>query len=317
MLNQVNNYTHSKQSGNVDNISLPDDIAWLKPISSLEELEIHYDRGGKTMWEFMRPMGRPSFTTGLLRDSLHVLDTIENAYRTLAEPPVEYMILGSRMPGAFNLGGDLAWFHKLIIAGDRESLRRYAYSCIEAQYRCGTRMNLPLCLIALVQGDALGGGFEVALSHDFIIAERSARFGLPEILFNLFPGMGAYSFLSRRLDSSRAQKLMTSGLVYSAEEMHELGIVDAIAEDGQGVDAAQQFVDEHRRSRKSRLAVSRLRNLVSPLTFEELATIADLWVETALTLDERDLRRMRHLAAAQDRRSPHLREARSAHQIIA
>ena len=50
-----------------------------------------------------------------------------------------------------------------------------------------------------MQGECLGGGFEAALSSDVIVAEKSARFGFPEILFNLFPGMGAYSFLERKI----------------------------------------------------------------------------------------------------------------------
>ena len=51
--------------------------------------------------------------------------------------------------------------------------------------------------VALIQGDAIGGGFEAMLTNDVVIAERTAKFGLPEILFNLFPGMGAHSFLKR------------------------------------------------------------------------------------------------------------------------
>ena len=64
-------------------------------------------------------------------------------------------------------------------------------------------LGLPLITIALVQGEALGGGFESILSFDVVIAERDARFGLPEAMFGLFPGMGAHSFLSRRLGSAQ------------------------------------------------------------------------------------------------------------------
>jgi len=53
---------------------------------------------------------------------------------------------------------------------------------------------LPLTTISLAQGDALGGGFEAALSCSVIIAERRARFGFPEVMFNLFPGMGPTAF---------------------------------------------------------------------------------------------------------------------------
>ena len=62
---------------------------------------------------------------------------------------------------------------------------------MEAIPRNYPALNLPMVTIALVQGDALGGGFECALAHDLIIAERSAKLGLPEVLVNLFPGIGA------------------------------------------------------------------------------------------------------------------------------
>ena len=62
-----------------------------------------------------------------------------------------------------------------------------------------TNFGLPIVTISLVRGNALGGGFEIALSGDVIIAERSAMMGFPEILFNCFPGMGAFQTLSSRV----------------------------------------------------------------------------------------------------------------------
>ena len=70
---------------------------------------------------------------------------------------------------------------------------------------------MPLTTITLVQGDALGGGFEAAISSNVVIAEKSAKFGLPEVLFNLIPGMGAYSFLVRRTSPDLAEKIIMSG----------------------------------------------------------------------------------------------------------
>jgi DSF synthase len=276
---------------------------WFASISNLSELEVRYDADEKIVWQFMKPAGCPSFTPGLIQDCSAVIDAVEQAHRISPRPPVDYLVLGSALPGIYNLGGDLARFQRLILAGDREALRHYAHSCIEAQYRRAVRMHLPLCTIALVQGDALGGGFEVALSHDVIIAEKRAKFGLPEILFNLFPGMGAYSFLSRRLDSARAQRMMTSGRLYSADELYEMGVVDLVAEDGAGEEAVYDFIQGHRRASKARLAVAKLPDMVTPVTRQELIDITDLWVETALTLEARDLRKMQHLVAAQARRS--------------
>ncbi len=61
-----------------------------------------------------------------------------------------------------------------------------------------------------MQGAALGGGFEALLSFDYIVAEQDATFGLPEILFGLFPGMGAHALLSRKLGSAQADRLIVS-----------------------------------------------------------------------------------------------------------
>jgi DSF synthase len=310
MLNNTAAHGIKVQSAASEILLTYDESAWLSPISALDELEIHFEPSEKTLWQFMKPTGRPSFTPGLIEDCTRVLDAVEVAHRTAPESPIDYLILGSKMNGTYNLGGDLTLFQEMILASDREGLRHYAHSCVAAQYRRGIRMNLPICTIALVQGDALGGGFEVALSHDVIIAERSAKFGLPEILFNLFPGMGAFSFLSRKLDAARAQRLMTSGQLYSADEMFELGVVDVVAEDGEGQAAAVRFIEQHRRAAKSRFAIAKLREMASPLSRDEMMRITDLWVETALTLDARDLRKMRHLVAAQERRLPELGDTR-------
>ncbi len=287
-------------------------LAWLESIGNLAELEVRYEGEGQILWKFMNPIGRACATPGLINDCLTVMQMIERV-----RAPISYLVTGSRRPGIFNLGGDLNLFRKMIQERNREGLRRYAHACVDIQYRRSIRMNLALCTIALVQGDALGGGFETALSHDVIIAEKSAKFGLPEILFNLFPGMGAYSFLARRLDPVRAERLITSGRLYSAEELYEMGVVDVVAEDGAGVDAVYGYIDTHRRARTSRLAIARLRGMVSPVTRQELEEITDLWVDTALALEARDLRKMELLVAAQNRRSLRPADAKETARAIA
>jgi enoyl-CoA hydratase/carnithine racemase len=103
--------------------------------------------------------------------------------------------MASRMPGIFNLGGDLRSFANLIRQKDRTMLMKYGTACTEAQYERSIKMNLPVISISLVQGDALGGGFECALADDLIIAERSAKLGLPECLATIG---GVRGLLARR-----------------------------------------------------------------------------------------------------------------------
>jgi DSF synthase len=163
--------------------------------------------------------------------------------------------------------------------------------------------------IGMVQGDALGGGFEQVLTNDVIIAERDSRMGLPEILFNLFPGMGAYSLLCRRLDGVRAQKLILSGRLYEALELEELGLVDLVVGRGEGPAAVREYLERNRRRHGTLLALSRVRQRCQPVTYEELIDVTDVWVETAMGLDDADLRRMEHLVRAQLRRHARTRPA--------
>ena len=270
-----------------------------------DELEVRYDDHERIFWKYMKSETRPSYTMGMLADIRRAMNVVKSMFRDYdgtGEAPVKYVVFGSRMPGLYNLGGDLPLFVELIRAGDREGLRAYAHACIELQYWRYTKLGLPYVSISLVQGDALGGGFEATLAEDIIIAERKAKFGLPEILFNLFPGMGAYSFLSRRLDQARAEKMILSGRVYSAEEMYEMGLVDELVEDGMGENALYDFIERNRRGFDTRLAVYDARRKTQPVTHEELIAITDDWVETAIKLDKADLRRMERLANAQDRR---------------
>ncbi len=187
----------------------------------------------------MNPSERPCFTTDLLNEIRAAQTAVRQSFADAGEgqEPVRYVVVGSYIPGIFNMGGHLELFASLVEKQDPAGLKQYAKLCIDCVFAHATHLDLPVSTISLVQGDALGGGFEQALSSDVIIAEKSAKFGLPEILFGLFPGMGAYSFLSRKLGTVGAERMIKSGKIYSAEELLEMGLVDEVAEDGFGREA--------------------------------------------------------------------------------
>jgi len=211
---------------------------------SYHELEITLDLKNKIFWCYFAAHRVPNFTLGILSDLAEIQRSIKRMFEHDAaalDPPIRHIVVGSRFPRIFHIGGDLAFFADRIRARDRAALADYAHACIEIVYSNATALDLPITTIALVQGDALGGGFEAALSCDTIIAEKSAKFGLPEVLFNLFPGMGAYSLLSRRLDAAQAERMILSGRIYGAAELYDMGLVDVLAEDGQGESAVRQY----------------------------------------------------------------------------
>jgi DSF synthase len=294
-----------KEFGRVVRESIPTQprLEPAEPKRQYEELEFSSDPDGLALWCYMRPKQRPSFTPSLLRELITLRRALQATHGGPdAPPPPRYFVGGSRLPKIYNLGGDLTYFAEKIRSRDHEGLRRYAYDCVDVGYHMWTGFELPVITIALVQGDALGGGFEGALSFNVIVAEKSAKFGLPEILVNLFPGMGAYSFISRKLDSMQAERMILSGEIYSAADLHRMGLIDVLAEDGEGEAAVRDYIARHSKHHVVHKSIRAVRNRVLPLSLEELRDIADIWVEHAMTVRESDLRNMERLRAAQDRR---------------
>jgi DSF synthase len=274
-------------------------------IPQLRQVETRFDPEYGVYWAFMNPRPRACFTNQLLHELRAYIDSITDAGGSIHHQGgvhrVRYGVLASRTPGIFNLGGDLALFRAAIGSGDREALVAYGERCIDDLYPWHRNCDLDMTTIALVQGDALGGGFEAALSASVLIAEESARMGFPEILFNLFPGMGAYSFLARKIGRRAAERLITSGTIYSARELYDLGVVDVITPDGTGEAAVYSYVKRHAKQGNGRRAFEQARNEFEPVTRDELTRVVNIWADAALRLEERDLRMMERLVRAQAR----------------
>lgn len=269
-----------------------------------DQLSAFMDRELKAMWLRWKPSPRPNFNPELLRDLdryCHFLSQSEARFECNDEvTELEYAVLASETPGVFNLGGDLHLFMRLIESQDHEALRKYGRACISVLYRNYVSHGLPITTISLIQGECLGGGFEAALSSDVLIAERGARFGFPEILFNLFPGMGAYSFLERKIGRRKTEDLIASGKIYSADDMLDLGIVDVVTDDGKGEIEVGAYIDARRRNRNGLAGLAAARRCVHKLQYAELNDVLETWVDTALRLSPRDLKLMQRLIGRQN-----------------
>jgi len=273
--------------------------AWLeKPRATLD---LRFDARHGVVWCAMRHENSVSWTLPLLRELNDVAEDLRAEHRDNGGTPVKFFVGASLRPGVFNMGGDLGFFLDRVRAGDEQSLRAYAYACCDAIYNNYQGFDAPVVTIALLEGDALGGGLEAALSCQVIIAERGINLGFPEALFHTFPGMGAYSLLSRRLDGARAEKLIMSGRMYKSEDFHELGLIDLLVDKGQGAMRAQAYIAEQHKRHKLLVAMGEVRRRVMPLTLQELRDVTDVWIDSVMDLAPINLRKMEMLALAQDR----------------
>jgi len=117
----------------------------------------------------------------------------------------------------------------------------------------------------------------------------------------MFPGMGAYSFLARRIDPIQVERMILSGRIYSAQELHEMCLIDVVTESGNGNIEVENFIRKLEKSKGTRSAIRKMRNLLNPVSFEEMLDIGEIWVESAFSLSERELKTMQRLVRSQDR----------------
>jgi len=266
------------------------------------QLKTHYDEKSKTGWFLMKGAPRPCFTLRLLSEINTYLDTVKRDMAKTNGEKYDYLVVGSEVEGVFNLGGDLDLFRQYIENNDRESLLSYAMKCIDILYRNIYHYDLDLTTISLIQGDALGGGFEAALSSNIIIAERGVKMGLPEVLFNLFPGMGAYSLLSRKVGPLAAEKMILSGEIFSSEQLYDMGVIDILAEKGEGELAVYRYIKTAKRAENSYKSMQKIKDICNPVGYQELTEIATVWADAALKLAPKDLRMMQRLVRRQNAR---------------
>jgi DSF synthase len=282
--------------------------------------DVDYDAETQTLYSWMRPNGRPCFNAEALEEAERFEGRIEMHQGWMMHEgrqcKIENAVFGSRIPGVFNLGGDLSMFIQSILRKDRQKLAYYGDLCVRSMHRRVRGFDANVNTYSLVQGKAFGGGFECALASEVIVAEKSATMSFPEVLFNMFPGMGALSLLGRKVGLRRAEDIIMSGRVYTAQEMHELGVVDEVVEDSTGLAATQALIRARQRKRNAYRAMSMAKREFAPVSLTEMQRIVNVWVDAAMRLEHRDLKMMARLVRAQDRLSNMSADERAVEELF-
>ena len=202
--------------------------------------------------------------------SLAGLTEMQRVLDDLAANPglVRHLVLTSDVTGVFNFGGDLSLFVLLIRARDIESLRLYGRRCVDLIWWLENASSRGVHTTVLVQGDTLGGGLESVMPFHKVIFERSAQAGFPEVLFNLFPGMGAWNFVIRKAGFQVANEMILSGRLYTADQLFRRHLVDLVVEDGEGEAAIEAVLQSVNPRLRGTLAALEGRRMTSPITSE-------------------------------------------------
>lgn len=260
------------------------------------QLSGYYEAERHTVWMMLRAQPGPCFNHALIEEIMNFSWLVRQSGFA-----VDFWVTGSLVPEMYNTGGDLQFFVECIQNGRREALRAYARACVDCVHAASRGFDTGAITLAMVEGSALGGGFEAALAHHFVLAQRDARLGFPEIAFNLFPGMGGYSLVARRSGMKLAEELIYKGESHTAEWYEQHGLVDVLFEPGQSYVSTRTFIDTLRPKLNGVRAMLRARTRVLQLPRSELMDITEDWVDAAFCLEPKDIAYMERLVTLQNR----------------
>ncbi len=269
-------------------------------------LRVKIDSEHKILWVGIDLQDKLCYSIGFLDNLTHVKDLI---VYFINKEDIKYVVAYSLNKGVWNLGGDLEYFVNCIRGNKRADLKNYAYKCIDLVYNYNNNYDMDVFSTCVVQGNAYGGGFESALSGNYILAEKSAKFSFPEVIFGTFPGMGAYSFLTKKVGFNKANEIINSNKTYSANDIFEMGIIDEVTDDGFGIETISRRI---KNGDLEKYVSNPFLSICNKVSKQELINVVDIWLEKAFELKEDNLSRMIKLANMQRRKVEQIKSSEPA-----
>ncbi len=195
-----------------------------------------------------------------------------------AEEQTCALIVHSTLKGGFSAGADLRELYSRSqhaaeserVAGVRDFLHR-----IHAVLN--TLDGAPLTTLAAVHGVCFGGGFELALACDLIIADKTARFCFPELRLGLIPGFGGIPRLKRDLGNAVVRDLLLTGRSINAAKAHAVGLVSQVASEGEALRVARATAAQIQKFDRTTSAVAK--RFIKPIPEAELQQEIDLFCD--------------------------------------
>jgi enoyl-CoA hydratase/carnithine racemase len=188
------------------------------------------------------------------------------------------LIIHSELEAGFCAGADLRELHSRSQQMERNDAARGVRDFLERIHRVLNLIDAsPLTTIAAVHGVTFGGGFELALVCDLIIADKMARFCFPELRLGLIPGFGGIPRLKRDLGNAVVRDLLLTGRSFNATKMQQVGLVSQVVGEGESLRVARATAAQLGKfDRRTAIAAKKF---IKPIPHEELRKEIDVFCE--------------------------------------
>lgn len=188
------------------------------------------------------------------------------------------LIIHSEMKPGFCAGADLRELYQRSQAMDKSGALRGVRDFLERIHRVLNLIDAaPLTTIAAVHGVTFGGGFELALTCDLIIADKMARFCFPELRLGLIPGFGGIPRLKRDLGNAVVRDLLLTGRSINATKAQQIGLVSQVVGEGEALRAARATAAQLKKF--DRATAVEAKRFIKPIPHDELKREIDLFCE--------------------------------------
>jgi enoyl-CoA hydratase/carnithine racemase len=188
------------------------------------------------------------------------------------------LIIYSEMKSGFCAGADLRELYQRSQAMDKAEAAKGVRDFLERIHRVLNLIDAtPLTTIAAVHGVTFGGGFELALACDLIIADKMARFCFPELRLGLIPGFGGIPRLKRDLGNAVVRDLLLTGRSFNASKAQQIGLVSQVVGEGEALRAARATAAQLKKFDRATAAAAK--KFIKPIPHEELRREIDLFCE--------------------------------------
>lgn len=207
--------------------------------------------------------------------SLTTLDDLSRVVEYTERSGARALVMNSSVARGFSAGADL----RALLQGIEESgWEKRVRAFIDRIHSIFDAIDmLPMTTVAAVHGVVFGGGFELALTCDVIVADRTARFAFPELRLGLVPGFGGLPRLARDVGNAVVRDLLFTGRSLGAPRAHELGICAHLVGKGEALEAAKSIAAQA--ARFDPRVVARAKRFAKPLPTEQLAREKELFCE--------------------------------------
>lgn len=196
----------------------------------------------------------------------------------LMEAEAGALIIYSEMKPGFCAGADLRELYHRSHAMEKADATRGVRDFLERIHRVLNLIDAtPLTTIAAVHGVTFGGGFELALACDLIIADKMARFCFPELRLGLIPGFGGIPRLKRDLGNAVVRDLLLTGRSFNAAKAQQIGLVSQVVGEGEALGAARAMAAQVKKFDRATAAAAK--RFIKPIPHEELRREIDLFCE--------------------------------------